>query len=102
MAFERHWKEISSRLFTADGGADGSVVVNNTCGLRKTIAMHNPRVSQVWTQNIVDLTDFAGSTLNLIFQFHCIGSSSLGWYLDDILIEKTSSIMPNPEDFESG
>ena len=34
MAFERHWKEISSRLFTADGGADGSVVVNNTCGFK--------------------------------------------------------------------
>jgi hypothetical protein len=34
MAFERHWKEIQPRLFTADGGADGKVTVENTCGFK--------------------------------------------------------------------
>jgi bacillopeptidase F (M6 metalloprotease family) len=45
--------------------------------------------SPVWTQHVVDLSEYAGSNIRIAFYFtsnHIYVSN--GWYLDDVSLEK--------------
>ncbi|HOX74213.1 MAG TPA: T9SS type A sorting domain-containing protein [Bacteroidales bacterium] len=44
--------------------------------------------SSAWTYPLIDLTAFAGKTIQIAFFFHATGlSTSTGWYIDDIEIQ---------------
>lgn len=49
--------------------------------------------STVWTYMFIDLTPYAGQTVQLAFLFHSDGSASdEGWYIDDILLEDNTDL----------
>lgn len=61
------------------------------------------RTSNVWTQYVLDLSQYAGSSIRIGFLF-ISGSfnNEVGWYIDDIKVEKKTCVFINPEDFEIG
>ena len=58
------------------------------------------RNSLTWTQYIADLTELAGSEVEIAFHFS--GGGGNGWYIDDVSVEVSSRAMSFFEDFESG
>ena len=57
----------------------------------------------VWTRPYIDLTAYAGLSVQISFYFHSDdGYSQAGWYIDDINIETGNIVFNNPEDWESG
>jgi hypothetical protein len=63
--------------------------------------------SGVWTRPSLDLSDFAGQTVQIAFLFHAAdahpyNTESSGWYIDDITIDTGTPVYNNPETWESG
>ena len=58
----------------------------------------------VWTQQMIDISNYAGSTIRIAFFFSSNSGSTIGsgWYIDDVMIENRRFSMPNPEEFEIG
>jgi len=57
----------------------------------------------VWTRPYIDLSAYAGLTVQISFYFHSDGGSQQpGWYIDDITIETGDLVFNSPEDWESG
>ncbi|WP_430931187.1 T9SS type A sorting domain-containing protein [Saccharicrinis sp. 156] len=60
-----------------------------------------------WTRPLLDLSEYAGQTVQLSFYFYSNNTyhttnTSTGWYIDDIMIETGDYVFNNPEDWESG
>jgi len=56
--------------------------------------------SAAWTTHTVDLTSFAGQTVNLAFRFDTVdnvANNFRGWHVDDVRITATSSGCTNPQ-----
>jgi hypothetical protein len=54
-----------------------------------------------WTRVDADLTPYAGQTVQLGFHFTSNSNTTqMGWYLDDLSIERGPLLFNNPEDFE--
>ena len=58
------------------------------------------RNSLTWTQYVADLTQFAGSEIEIAFHFS--GGGGNGWYIDDISVELSRRTLSSFEDFETG
>ena len=68
--------------------------------------------SSRWTRPSLDLSAYAGQTIELCFYFYssctdewpngCVTHVAPGWYIDEILVETGMRIQPDPEDWESG
>ncbi len=63
--------------------------------------------SNAWSYGLVDLSDFAGDTVQIGFYFHSepivyYGDVSTGWYIDDVSLVTGPYVFNNPEGFESG
>ena len=69
--------------------------------------------SNGWTCPSIDLSDYAGSTVELAFVISTANNESVysggsnpdvasGWYVDDIAVEHGPIVFRNPEDFELG
>jgi len=61
--------------------------------------------SAVWTSTLVDLSTFAGSTVQIAFHFSSDGNSagvSWGWYIDEVSVITSPLQFRNPETWESG
>lgn len=57
--------------------------------------------SGVWTRYIIDISEYAGQTVQLGFFFESsIHATELGYYLDDVMIVQEEAIFTNPESFE--
>ena len=57
----------------------------------------------VWSRPYIDLSGFAGQSVQIAFHFTsggCCGNS-LGWYVDDVAVVTGQPIFNNPEGFES-
>jgi len=58
----------------------------------------------VWSRPYIDLSGFAGQSVQIGFHFTsggCCGNS-LGWYVDDVAVVTGQPVFNNPEGFESG
>ena len=91
--------------FDIENGDDRGVVqISENSGEWQTLSNvdidgRNP----TWSQYIVDLSSFAGSSIRLGFYFQSNPYHNYnGWYIDDVSIETLSVTFSNPEDFESG
>lgn len=61
--------------------------------------------SAVWTYTLIDLSRFAGSTVQIAFHFTSDGNSagvSWGWYIDEVAVITSPLQFHNPETWESG
>ncbi|MEM7371521.1 MAG: choice-of-anchor J domain-containing protein [Bacteroidota bacterium] len=57
--------------------------------------------SGVWTRYLLDISAYAGQTIQIGFFFESsIHQTELGYYLDDVLIVQEEAIFTNPESFE--
>ncbi len=91
--------------FSTENGYDSGVVqVSVDGGSWQTLS--SPAfdgASVVWTQHVVDLTAYAGTTIRVGFYFGSDSSGAgAGWMIDDIAIARGVVAFPNPEDFEAG
>ncbi len=90
-----HWFNLSDD--------QGYVEIKEVGGEWQTL--HGPfdGTSSAWTQVYVDLSDYAGLTVDVAFRFTSGSfSTALGWYVDDVAIRHDPVEYPNPEDFELG
>jgi hypothetical protein len=85
---------------TNDGGM---VQISVDYGNWETVSSYYDNGSYVWTQSVVDLTAYAGSTVRIGFYF---GSDTYfpgaGWYIDDVSLVTGPYQFNMPEDFETG
>ena len=58
--------------------------------------------SAVWSRPSIDLTVFAGQTVQVAFHFHSAHNTAVGWYVDDIAVVTDTPVFNNPEGFELG
>ncbi len=62
--------------------------------------------SNIWTYPSIDLSDYAGETVQIAFYFHSVdtyfGNVSTGWYIDDVEVITGPINFNIPEDWESG
>jgi Putative metal-binding motif len=69
--------------------------------------------SGLWTRPCLDLTAYAGQTVQVAFYFHSENNGSsgcgygsvdvdAGWYVDDVTVETGTPALPDPEDWEGG
>ena len=69
----------------------------------QTISRRFGENSNVWTQFVVDLSDYSGMTVQLAFLFTSnFGSEARGWFIDDISVIKGVLSFCNVEDFTNG
>jgi hypothetical protein len=73
----------------------------------QSIAAGYTHTSAVWTRTSLDLSAFAGSTIELAFRFksNTDGNVAPGWYIDEVeVISGTAAfdIVSQPESFDSG
>ncbi len=61
--------------------------------------------SDTWSCSYLDLSDFAGQTVQIAFYFFSDGSPyslDVGWYIDDVSIVTGPVVFNNPEGWENG
>ena len=59
--------------------------------------------SGVWTRPSLDLTAYAGQTIQVAFHFNSEGfNESTGWYVDDVALVTGTPVFNNPDGFELG
>ena len=82
----------------------GRVQVSTDNGANWTSISRNfVQNGNAWTQHIIDISEYANSTVRFAFYFTSDGGSEAnGWFVDDISIVKGVFRMPNPEGFELG
>ena len=93
-----HW-------FNFGGGDNGEVQVSTDGGTTwETISPSYLNTgSAVWTRPSLDLSAYAGQTIQLAFDFHSDGSGlPPGWYIDEVAVVTGPIAFTNPEDFEAG
>lgn len=57
----------------------------------------------VWSRPAIDLSSFAGQSVQIAFRFNCgCCGNALGWYVDDVAVVTSAPIFNNPESFEAG
>ncbi len=62
--------------------------------------------SNIWTYPSIDLSDYAGETVQIAFYFHSVdtyfGNVSTGWYIDNVEVITGPIDFNTPEDWENG
>jgi hypothetical protein len=96
-----HWYSFAS-YNSADYGV---VEVLGATGAWTEVSPHYTFWSTEWTCASVDLSAFAGQTVQLAF--HAVyanggGITDPGWYMDDISVMTGAPVFNNPEGFETG
>jgi len=102
----RFWHWYSFNL-----GDYGQVQISTNRGMTwsSISSAYTSTSSGVWTYPSIDLSDYAGLTVQIAFFFHAeevfnTGGPdvSTGWYIDDVALITGSIVFNNPENFESG
>ena len=94
--------------FSFSSGDYGEVQIKvGTADWTTISTTYNNLGSNAWSYGSIDLSQYAGSTVQIGFYFYSVqvGSSSnvsTGWYIDDISLVTGPYVLSNPEDFESG
>jgi len=92
-----HWYKIAS-------GDQGTVEVRPQGGIWQAVSpVYSGSSGGVWIRAWIDLSAYAGQTVELAFRFRSNSSvSDQGWYVDDLQVGASPTrVLPNPEGFES-
>jgi hypothetical protein len=99
----RFWHWYS---FACNDGCDyGVVEIRVGTGAWQAVSSQYTSFSGDWTYESVDLSAFAGQTVQLAFHavyVNYYGSTDPGWYVDDISVITGTPVFNNPEGFETG
>jgi len=100
----RFWQWFSfAGSYNGDGGSYGYVEVRVGAGSWQQISpKYSGNSSAVWSQPSLDLSAFAGQTIQIAFHFHSGNYTDVGWYVDDISLLTGTPVFNNPESFELG
>ncbi|MFO1501925.1 MAG: hypothetical protein U1G07_26710 [Verrucomicrobiota bacterium] len=87
-------------------GDRGQVQVRVGSNDWQTLATYDGYSGGIWTYAALDLSPYAGKTLQLGFSFsstsiNCGGTIAPGWYLDELVIVTGETVLANPMDFEA-
>jgi hypothetical protein len=96
-----HWYSFGG-LCASDYGV---VEVKGTNGIWQAVSPQYAGGSGGWTYASVDLSAYAGQSVQLAFHFvyqECNGATGPGWYVDDIALETGAPVFNNPEGWENG
>ncbi len=95
----RFWHWYATQI----GPDYGEVQVKGTNGWQ-SISPHYTGLSGGWTYASLDLSAFAGQTIQVGFHFVSDGPGfeGAGWYVDDIALITGAPVFNNPEGFEGG
>jgi len=98
----RYWQWF--KMYEGDGGDFGKVEISINGGDWQDLSLTWVQYkSDVWSQNLCDLSDYSGETIQIAFHFQSNGPYvDYGWCLDDVSIEEGRLLFNNPEDFENG
>ncbi len=86
----------------------GEVQIKTSGGEWESISIiMNNYGSDAWSYGSVDISAYAGSTVQIAFYFHSeewlgYNNVSSGWYIDDVSLVTGPYVLNSPEDFESG
>lgn len=89
-------------------GDFGEVQLKTDQGDWETVSLRYERYGNgPWYSGLVDLSDYADSTVQLAFYFHSHSTGygadvAPGWYIDEISLITGPDVFNDPEDFESG
>jgi bacillopeptidase F (M6 metalloprotease family) len=97
----RYWHWFSSQAGSDFGFVEVRPVGSNTW---TAIADYSGTCSGVWTRPSLDMSQFAGQTVQVAFHFISDGCCTVGpgWYVDDIVLVTGTPVFNNPEGFEFG
>jgi hypothetical protein len=98
----RFWHWFNSQADADYGYVEVKPLGSNTW---TTISLNYSGTSSgVWTRPSLDLSQFAGQTVQLAFHFISDGCCTVapGWYVDDITLVTGTPVFNSPEGFESG
>ena len=91
--------------YSHDEGSYGYVEIkagtNNWQQISPTYSYYTS-CGDVWTRPSIDLTPFAGKSVQIAFHFHSAYYTEQGWYVDDIQLVTGTPVFSNPEGFELG
>ncbi|MGD0058865.1 MAG: choice-of-anchor J domain-containing protein, partial [Verrucomicrobiia bacterium] len=101
------WYSFTSCYGNDYGVVEVKVVGSNTW---QEVSPRRYNNSGDWTDTSVDLSAYAGQTVQVAFQmvwnhptgYSCSGPNAPGWYIDDIAFESGTPVFNNPEGFENG
>ncbi|HEV2208288.1 MAG TPA: choice-of-anchor J domain-containing protein [Verrucomicrobiae bacterium] len=94
-----HWYNFGSGFYGSDSGV---VELKGTNGTWQAISPAYTGFSGDWTYASVDLSAFAGQTVQLAFHAVDGNATAQGWYVDDISVITGTPVLDNPEGFELG
>jgi hypothetical protein len=96
-----HWYNFSGN---EGSGVSDYGVVEIKVGTKawQEVSPHYTSYSGDWTYESVDLSAYAGQTVQIAFQAVSSGGSGPGWYVDDISVITGTPVFNNPEGFEAG
>ena len=93
-----HWFNNQSALGFVEISTDKGINWNQISPVYQ-----NTSGSGVWSRPSIDLSAYAGQSLQIAFRFYGSGSGSAsGWYVDDVAVVTNSPAWNNPEGFEFG
>jgi hypothetical protein len=108
----RFWQWFSfAGSANGDGGSYGYVEIKAGTNAWQALplypgaplsATYHSSSSGVWSRPSIDLTPFAGQTVQLAFTFHSAAATALGWYVDDVAVVTGAPVFSDPECFELG
>ncbi len=99
----RFWHWYSFRINDSDYGRV-QIKIDGTDNWKELPeAEYRDRCGGIWTRAFIDLSAFAGQSVQIAFRFHSDGSyTANGWYIDDITVESGELFYTNPENWEKG
>ena len=96
-----HWFSFAGKYY--DEGSYGWVEVKSgTNAWQQVSPTYSSTGSGVWSQPSIDLTAYAGQSVQIAFHFHSASQTSSGWYVDDVALVTGTPVFNNPEGFEAG
>src|ERR1019366_2633488 len=105
-----HWYTFASSDHSGNGSDYGVGVAKGTNGTWQEVSARFTGNGGDWTDASVDLSAYAGQTVQVAFhmvfgQYPYNGwafETSPGWYLDDVALITGTPVLNNPEGFENG
>src|ERR1035438_10104869 len=96
------WYSFASGYYGSDYGVVEIRVGTNAW---REVSPHFIGASGNWTEPAVDLSAYAGQTVQVAFQIVYVngdGNTDPGWYVDDVALVTGTPVFNNPEGFEGG
>src|SRR5882724_9656119 len=86
-----------------DEGSYGYVEIKIGTGSWQQISPnYTSTSSDIWSRPALDLSPYAGKTIQLAFHFHSARNSALGWFVDDVALVTGTPVFNGGEGFELG